>query len=142
MDLSFSAEYEKFRAESCAKLLAIEERLQHPHLAIAGTLDRRFEHLQREVVVDLKATATLNVRATEIQLAGYEELRVVNRPGARPKRPMPRKALHLRPNGTYKLVPCASPWAQRVFYGAYLEVSGQGTADTRALIARWKDGTL
>lgn len=89
--------YRRFLDESKPTVIACEQRVFHPMLRYAGTLDRVYEIDGRRLLVDLKTTAEIHA-AVGVQLAGYlgtwQEL----------KPSMERAALQLRNDGTYRLV--------------------------------------
>lgn len=114
--LPYIEAYKRFLAETGFVPTLIEAPMYHELHGYAGTIDRlgtfpfslRAPHRSRdkrvrnrEVLLDIK-TAGIVSPAASIQLVGYEQLVATNYG----YRAMPRKVLHLRPDGTYKLIDC------------------------------------
>lgn len=82
-----------FVAENKVTITACEQRLAHPTMKYAGTLDKLASFDSSDWVIDVKATAALSP-AIGVQLAGYAGLlNGTERRGA----------VQLRKDGTYKL---------------------------------------
>jgi len=97
--------YEKFKAETGFIPILIEKRLYNPTYQYAGTLDRTGVFKTRqEVLIDIKSGSVAPWAA--LQLAGYNE--------CLPKK-LPRFALQLNNDGTYKLYSFKDPMDHQIF---------------------------
>lgn len=100
----YLAAWRKFRADTGAKIIANERQLFHPSLRYAGTVDRVAEFDGKTWVLDLKTSAD-PYPSYGVQLAGYAELMAA----AGLLVELHRATVHLRPDGTFKLVPFKNP---------------------------------
>ena len=112
--MGYVAGWRKFKAECRAVIMLNEQRLYHPALRYAGTIDRVAEiHADAETwLLDLKTSADPD-RSHGVQLAGYEGLLRANN-GAGMGR-IRRGTVHLRADGTYKLHEFKNPSDEAVF---------------------------
>lgn len=92
--------WQLFKQQTGALILLNEQRLHHPALMYAGTLDRLASLLGGVWMLDIK-TAAEPAPVYGPQLAGYTELLRANDKALR--EPIRRGTVHLRPDGTYRL---------------------------------------
>lgn len=101
----YLAAWRRFKADTGAEVLMNEQRLFHPTLRFAGTLDRVVRVRSGDVyLIDLKASISMPA-SYGVQLAGYQLL--LDESALTTK--LARKGLQLRDDGTYKLVPYLNP---------------------------------
>lgn len=137
--VGYIAGYRRFRAESGFQPVGWEQPLANLRHGYAGTPDRWGMLNYYRTVIDLKTVYTLNVRTVALQIAGgYHEL-LHEAVGFRPQR---HYALHLRPDGTYKLVPAEHRLAWAVFHAALVHTRGEATRESEALLSAWREGLL
>lgn len=126
----YLAGWRKFKADTGAVILMNEQRLHHPTLGYAGTLDRLAElrmHAGAPWLIDLKTSAD-PLPSYGVQTAGYDALI-----GAHERGPMSeafaelfarigvpsagrrRGTVHLRPDGTYRLHEYKNPNDEAAF---------------------------
>lgn len=86
--------WRRFRKESKAKVLSIEERIYHPVYGYAGTLDRIVKIGRDEAIVDLKTGSPARWHA--IQTGAYAAAK-------QGKAPYRRFACYLKDDGSYSL---------------------------------------
>ena len=107
--------WEKFLADTGAKVLANEERVCHP-IGYAGTLDRVIELRGKRHVADLKTSAAVP-RTVGPQTAAYREAWLQCR-----KRDLClsviRYCVHLKPDGTFRLHKLTDPSDWSIFVSA------------------------
>ena len=100
--------WRRFKVENDVEVLATEQRLYHPTLRYAGTLDGLVrmrawrEHGTDIVLVDRK-TGLQPHPSFGVQLAAYEELLRFNDADLGPGSPIRRASVHLFDDGTYRL---------------------------------------
>jgi hypothetical protein len=92
--------WRKFRRETGFEPEHIEERLAHPLLRYAGTIDRIGTMRKHRMLLDIKNFAKR--RTTGLQLAAYAELAHA---AGLVRRDIKRYACHLYDDGRYELVP-------------------------------------
>jgi hypothetical protein len=112
--MNYVRAWRKFKEESGAVILMNEQRLYHPTLGYAGTLDNLAELRlvgDGRWLLDKKTSAN-PVPAYGVQLSGYAELLFTNDPPAKGLR---RGTVHLRADGTYRLKEFANPNDAAVF---------------------------
>lgn len=107
--------YKRFRAETGFVPEVNEQRIYHPQLKYAGSLDLRGLLNDRPSIIDIKTTASLSP-AIGVQLAGYEQ-GVVSEADYKGEKKYQRFALQLRPDGTYRLQPYTDQTDWSVFVG-------------------------
>lgn len=110
----YLAAWRKFKADTGAVILLNEQRLHHPTLGYAGTLDRLAEtrsmHAGEPCLIDLKTSAD-PVPSYGVQTAGYAEL--LRAAGGVPV--YRRCTVHLRPDGLYRMHQYANPNDEAAF---------------------------
>lgn len=116
--MAYVSGWRAFRRDTGAKVLMNEQRLAHPGLRFAGTLDRLVEVRGGEVMlIDLKTAANMTP-AYGVQLAGYQMLlEGVVLDDGRTVPSLTRKGLQLRPDGTYRLIGYTNPNDRPCFMG-------------------------
>lgn len=88
-----------FKADSGIEILEVEQRIFHPVMMYAGTLDRIGLINGEVAVLDIKTSSTLS-KTVGMQLAAYQEaIGAINNK----KRPIARYAVQLKADGTYRL---------------------------------------
>lgn len=92
--------WQLFKQQTGALILMNEQRLHHPVMQYAGTLDRLANLLGGIWMLDIK-TAAEPAPVYGPQLSGYVELLRANDKAMR--EPIRRGTVHLRPDGTYRL---------------------------------------
>lgn len=108
--------WKKFRAESGYVPILTEERVYHPILKYAGTLDSQGILQDKPAILDRKTTASLSP-AIGIQLVGYEEALKANPEWKGPTK-MHRYAVQLRADGAYRL----QPYTNTTDYAAFVSL--------------------
>lgn len=98
--------WRKFSQDHNVVWSGIEERVYHPTLRYAGTLDRYGLVDGEDAVVDIKTTAEL-YPAMGLQLAAYSQAKMV--PSARLVPSVRRYVVQLKRSGDYVLQPYADP---------------------------------
>lgn len=128
--LGFVAGWRRFRADTGAAILANEQRLYHPALRYAGTLDR-LAYLRTgddahaaAWILDLK-TGDEAHPSFGVQLSGYELLLRAQR-GEDGHTDLRRGTVHLREDGTYRLHRFTDPGDEATFIACLT-------------IARWRE---
>lgn len=98
--------FENFRLASGVQILASEQRVHHPTLGYAGTLDilGLLPGRSRPSIFDIKSPEILP-RSVGAQTAAYREAKVASGQPCDPTR----FAIHLKSDGTYELKKLASP---------------------------------
>lgn len=98
-----------FRQETGFEVEKIEQRVFHPSLFYAGTLDRTGILFGDSAVLDVKTSASL-MPAVGMQLAAYQEALAAGPEKTKPKK---RFAVQLKPDGKYSLKEYDDPadWA-------------------------------
>lgn len=105
--LGYVRGWRAFKRDTGFTILMNEQKLYHPTLRYAGTLDRLGDTRGGErLVIDLK-TSVCMTSSFGVQLAGYRLLIEANNPLL--LRRIKRKGLQLRPDGTYRLIPYDNP---------------------------------
>jgi hypothetical protein len=93
----YLAGWRKFKADTKARILFGEKPLYHPSMRYAGRPDRVVEIEKFNWLLDYKAVAEV-MEPVHVQLCGYAML-------LEPAWPIQKRAaLHLRPDGTYRLI--------------------------------------
>lgn len=98
--------FKKFRVDTSVRILASEQRVHHPTLGYAGTLDilGLLPLRSRPTVFDVKSSEVLP-RSVGAQTAAYREAKVASGQAIDPTR----YAVHLKSDGTYELKKLTSP---------------------------------
>jgi hypothetical protein len=96
----YLAAWRKFKAETGALILMNEQKMFHPVLRYAGTVDRLATIRGDVWMLDIKTSAD-PYPSYGAQLSGYVELHRANYGDARG--PLRRATVHLRDDGTYRL---------------------------------------
>ncbi|MGE0799914.1 MAG: hypothetical protein AB7G13_11655 [Lautropia sp.] len=109
----YLAAWRRFRAEKRPEILAVEQRLAHPTLRYAGTLDLFARIDGIGWLIDWKATVSLHPPVA-LQLAAYKALLTAHNPEHRDAE---RAALRLLPDGTYRLGRYSDPADWPTFLG-------------------------
>jgi hypothetical protein len=94
--------WEEFRRLTCFEAEYAELVMACKDHRFAGTLDLVGKLSSRRILLDVKTTAVLDIRATALQTAAYEYLFLLTHEGISISE---RFALHLKADGKYKLVP-------------------------------------
>lgn len=95
--------YRLFKAEIGFDVTEAELQVYSKRLRYAGTIDRIGTMKDKEILLDIKTTAILDMGYIGPQTAAYEE---AYREMTGKKKSLPRYGLQLKPDGTYKLVQC------------------------------------
>ena len=115
--MAYVAGWRKFRADTGAAIVMNEQRLYHPGLRYAGTIDRlaylrqRSDQQSTTWLLDLKTSADPEP-VHGVQLAGYRELLAGN---GNIVDHLKRGTVHLRDDGTYKLHEFKNPSDEAAF---------------------------
>lgn len=96
--------WRKFRADSGIEFDLIEQRVFHPGLRYAGTIDRGGLMNRQRWLLDIKTTSVVS-HAAGVQLAAYEKAVRESVEAYKDARKIHRGVIQLRDNGTYRLVP-------------------------------------
>jgi len=129
--------YKMFLATSAPRIIAAQPRLRHPELYYVGQPDVICMISWDRWVIDRKVTATI-APSVAIQTAAYAL--AWNR--IWPDVPVSKRgALHLRKDGTYRLIECAANYDEQVWLAALRYYRDPGDAVAKEVIERWKAQT-
>jgi hypothetical protein len=124
--------WKAFRRDSGFQIEANEQRLWNPRHRYAGTVDRVGILNGRRVVLELKTTSQL-MPATAVQCSAY--MWAFNESRPKPEQARGCVAVHLRPDGSYRLMVYSNP---REHFAAFLALRYPEQPGSEQVLEMWK----